>query len=306
LILTVNPDGTTKYTQVTTSGGVRTETDVTSTYSAITGLLSTTTMYDLREKKDIAIDEIDVSKLKTKLEADYSTFNGLLYVYLSGSTPTNPAAVRLVNGSATPFKNNHTSFSVATNAGLYVKGNYNTVPATHADGSPILDSDGNPIHNPAMLMADAITILSDAWNDSLVTAQVGDPASVIAAKHDPAATFNTRIATSGTTQIVSGLLTGAITHDSAGGYIYSGGGHNLIRFLENWHDSSVDFFGSIGRLFESAQFTSPFKSPNDAYYPMVYNVPGARTFSFDNYLKTNAPYGSAATTAYDRGTIFTW
>ena len=49
------------------------------------------------------------------------------------------------------------------------------------------------------LMADAITILSSSWNDANVTAQPGDSADVIAAKHDPMSTFySSRVAAAGT------------------------------------------------------------------------------------------------------------
>ena len=314
LIITVNPDGSTSYSLRNSDGTVSPDTtDYTTT--AAPGLVTQKTMYDLREQTTVAITEIDVGVLKSKLEGTTSgfdssnTFNGLLYVYLANSTPTSPAAVRLVNGSATPGGVISASnpvlkgFSVATNGGLYVKGDYNTVAS---DGTTNIATDGSNL-NPAMLMADAVTILSSSWNDSLVTPVTGDSGAVIAAKENPTNTIYSRIVPPGTTTTIgAGILTGNIAADSSGNYIYSGGGHNLVRFLEDWEAASVNFYGSIGRLFESTQFTKQFYSPTSATYPNVYRVPANRNFSFNQSLTTRPPTGAPSVTKFDRGTIFTW
>src|SRR5262249_15922694 len=71
LIITVHPDGTNTITKVVNG----TSTDVTGTYASV---VSQTSMYDLREAKDVPITQIDVGALKTALGtnyANYSNFN---------------------------------------------------------------------------------------------------------------------------------------------------------------------------------------------------------------------------------------
>jgi hypothetical protein len=310
LIVTVLP-GTTPTVTVEAVNSDGTKTDVTSLYGPA---LSQTSMYDLREQKIVAITDVDVSKLVAPLTPGTTasgsnpsgwTFNGLLYVYLANSSPASPAAVRLNNGQTTPgtLKSDGSpslaGFSVATNGGLYVKGSYNT---TTSDGQGL--TDGSNV-NPAMLMADAVTVLSSSWNDAIVTPQIGDSPTTIANKENPTQTVNNRIA-AGNTEIAAGILTGTITADTSGNYIYSGGGQNLVRFLEDWEASNVDIFGSIGRLFESTQFTAPFYSPTSTTYPNVYCVPALRTFTFNKSLPSKPPSGPPSVTNYDRGTVFTW
>ena len=312
LRITVNGDGSMTFA----APGVTTQhfNSATDTH----GLVRSTTMYDLREKKNVAITEVDIGALTAQINSLSPSFNGMLYVYLANASPDHPAAVRLVNGAITPTYDDMRGFSVATNGGLYVKGDYNTA-------TPYFDDQHNPVPNPAMLMGDAITILSSNWDDNRVTPQASDPADVVAWKTTPDAsisavscgnnyggtdyggTYGYRTAASGVTRIGAGLLTGNITASPLdGSYVYSGGGHNLVRFLEDWSNSSVDFYGSIGRLFESAIFNSPFASPSLSTYKYVYDTPQTRTFTFNDFLKDHSPYGTPSPTTYDRGTIFTW
>jgi hypothetical protein len=279
MIVTINADGTITYTE--SRSGVAT----TATAASYAGVVNTTTMYDQREGKTIAVTEIDVGALKTKLTAAFPldvngqpTFNGLLYVNLKNSTTSAPAAVRLTNAATTPNVETGSGFSVATNGGLYVKGNYNTTPYT----DPITHVNSN---NPAMLMSDAVTVLSSAWNDA-----------------NSAAAISTRKATSGTTTINSGILTGNVPSSSS---VASGGAQNLVRFLEDWTDTSgnkgtVTFNGSLGRLFSSKYFNSPYQQPGT-----IYTVPN-RNFTFNTALKTKRPPGSPTITAFSRGSFFVW
>lgn len=271
LVIAIGADGTT--VSVTSNAATINSTIATAVQAAITSA----TMYDQREGRTVAISQIDVATLKTAIEtympstSTTSAFNGLLYVYLANSSSTAPAAVRLVNGSATPNSGTAGGFSVATNGGLYVKGNYNT---TTTSGG---------IYNPAMLMSDAVTVLSSAWTDSTVSTAI-----------------TSRVATSGTTTIAAGILTGATSATSTSA---SGGAQNLVRFLEDWYtpSASVRFYGSIGRLFDSTHMTRPFKTGTG-----VYIQPALRTFAFNNSLKTQTTPGAPQITGFSRGGFFTW
>jgi hypothetical protein len=208
-------------------------------------------------------------------------------------------------------------FTVATNGGIYVRGNYNTTTTA----GPLIDAtDGSTntaaaaVINPAALMADQITVLSADWNNPSTQ---GNTDAAVNASHDPIDTKDLRTVTKNTkTTIAAGLLTGDTTAQN--GYsVYSGGGDNLVRFLEDWNynnstgaipdGATANFFGSFGRLFSSTVFTGQWQSPtgstNMAY---VYNHPVQRLYSFNDTLKSKPPPCSPNITVYNRGNFFNW
>lgn len=275
LIITVETSGTTTFTKVVE--GV--STNVTALFTGVAA--APTNVRDLREGVDVKMTNINVSTLKTFLDsyraltpadANYFNFNGILYVNLKSSTATAPAAIRLVNATAIPA-NGNAGFSVATNGGLYVQGNYNT-------DNLIAKPDGTFRPIPAMLIADAITVLSSNWSDA-----------------NASGTLAVRQATSGTTTVNAGLLTGNVPSTTTS---TSGGVQNLVRYLEDWSGRTVAFYGSLGRLFTSTNFDAPYGGAGT-----IYNIPN-RTFTFDTNMLENKPPGSPTTTAFSRGSFFTW
>jgi hypothetical protein len=325
LIITVGSSGVlesiTKNGVMITSGGAGT------LFNAIATSVVTNkgNIHDWRENKDIATTEINVGALKTALEsstAGYSGFSGILYVNLKNSTTSNPAALRLINGATTPHPNfdpastdpaisdpkNSAGFSVATNGGLYVKGNYN-ITALGTD--PVT---GTQFINPAMLMGDAVTVLSDNWDD----AHANDPMTAAGG----AATANTaRLAQlaidttpfnnqtlTRTMVVAAGILTGGVP---ASEYHTSGGAQNLVRYLEDWtrtpgtNDYKVQFYGSMGNLFDSRYLTAPYVA-GVAGFCNVYYPPSTRTFTFNSSLKLRSPQGTPTITAFSRGNFFLW
>ncbi len=302
LRITVETDGTCRVDEVTSDGTV---TDRTSTYLPTSGpkvVTETKNVWDKREGRNVRITEIDVATLKEKL-ATFSGFNGILYVNLKSGSSDNPAAVRLINGSETPpasgTPDDPVGFAVATNGGLYVKGDYNTAVLG-------TDSEGHLVHNPAMLMGDAITVLSPGWNDANATgdlsARVADTTGNQDANGDGILDQ----------QIFAGLVTGNVTATAASA---SGGAQNLVRYLEDWGGSDagrvVEFHGSLGRLFDSRMFTRQFVQPgggvDDAGRTKeVYNLPAARNFVFDRDLTRHPPPGSPMTDGASRGRYYYW
>jgi len=254
--------------------------DVTASMAGVIG--SATNVYDQREGKNVAITNIDVSALKTKLDAlvgSGTTTNGLLYVNLKNSTSSAPAAIRLINATDVP-QNDGNGFSVATNGGLYVQGSYNTTQIT--------DPDGTTRHVPSMLMADAITVLSTNWNDANASSGLTSRVANLSAAETAAGN---------TVQINAGLLTGNISSSTSNS---SGGAQNLVRYLEDWSSKSVSFNGSLGRLFASTQMVGPYQGPAS-----IYRQPN-RVFDFDSALPTHRPPGGPESTAFSRGSFFTW
>ena len=326
LIITVSPTNTVKITQV--QNGV--STDVTASYPSSI-VAATTNSWDEREGKTVAVTTIDVGALKTQIEANYTSFNGVLYVNLQNSSSSTPAAIKLTNAASLPIVNptpantdTITGFSVATNGGLYVQGSYNTTPIVKA-GSPDRAV-------PAMLMGDAVTVLSSSYVDSAVsrpitsrvasisaaeiatrvanlsTAQIAtitaslspaETAAIAAGTTTLASLLPAKVAASGV-QINAGLLTGNTASTGSIGNS-SGGAQNLVRYMENWSGQTINYSGSIGRLFQSTQLTAPYTGPGT-----IYIQPTSRVFSFDSNMQSYAPPATPTTTEFSRGTYFTW
>ena len=261
LIVTVETDGS--FTIKDRDG-----TDKTVAYSS--AIKAPKNVYDQREGRNVRMTEIDVATLGTLLKDDAS-FKGVLYVNLKSGTSANPAAVRLVDAETIPLGvgNKDYGFSVATNGGLYVQGNYNTTPL--ADGS----------YAKAMLLGDAVTALSAGWSDANAALDIAD-----------------RVA-SADIRINAGLLVG---NTPASATDFSGGAQNLVRYLENWEGRSVTFHGSFGRLFDAKMFTRPFQQPGS-----IYLIPDLRTFSYDKNLTANSgPPGSPQNAITARGRFYFW
>ena len=236
---------------------------------------------DLREATrtppaTVKMTTINMAALMVKLKdvTNYAVgpddFNGALYFNLKGSSATTPRAIKIINANDV-YGRKGNGTTITTNGGLYLQGDFNT-GATHL-------SDGST--NPAMLMADQITVLSQGWND----ANASNPS--LAAR-----------TASGSITINAGILTG---NTSATTTVASGGAQNLIRYLENWNGKSVSVLGSLGRLFESQSFHSGFQQPG-----VVYGKPMARNFVFDTSLLKHPPAGSPTTTGFERGSFFVW
>lgn len=272
LHITVDNDGTVHFSKNTGGGWVACDGDFVGVVAPVKSV------YDQRETHDVYVSEIDVGALTTAITNNFPTFNGALYVNLKNAYSNYPAAIRLKNGASTPTVGN--GFSVATNGGVYVLGDYNTTQTG-------TDSSGNPIYNPSMLMGDAVTLLSSngasGWDDTKANQ-----------------TIDQRVASSatGTVNINAGILTGNVSATATNA---SGGAQNLIRYLENWTGINVSVNGSLGRLFDSKYYIAPWQQPGT-----IYVQPNSRNFTYANAFQTNAPPESPSTTDFTRGGYFNW
>jgi hypothetical protein len=256
----------------------------------------TKNVYDLREGHNVMMTTINVANLNAKLAtsyaADHTRFNGTVYVNLKDGDPSYPPAIRLINGEttsplATTPSGTPAGFTVVTNGGVYVQGNYNTTQ-TGTNG------DGAPTYNPTLIMGDAVTWLSPKWDD---TNADNINLSARPGTNVDGTTYN------GT--INGGVLTGNIPADASHS---SGGAQNLIRYLEDWYNpgSTVLVYGSIGRLFESKYFIRPYPGSASSNPTGVYVQPRVRNFSYDQDLKGTSPPSAPYTTTYSRGGYFNW
>ena len=247
------------------------------------------TFYDYREADTVKAIQLNVSNLVVWLTNNvtllgtnrggyqYNNLNNSgssskghginsIYVYnsvipASGVLP----AVRIVNGQQLP----PFGFSVATAQPLYVLGNYNI--QTNNSGSPsaaLLGSTTNGCTVPAGFMADAITILSSAWQDSW-----NSGTSVGSRNANP-------------TTINAACLEGIVPTTSAG---YSGGVENFLRLLETWSSVNLNYNGSIVVLFPS-QYATNIWANTTYYYPPVRNWGFDTTFlKGQNYQPPMSP-----------------
>ncbi len=225
----------------------------------------TSGMYDKRQTQGMDVIDVDIDLLRQSVDSSDPSFdstawndtfkltsgaaydwNGIMYVEVptvssaSGRTDkvkkaTSGIAVRVKNGEEIPSPpgSPDKGFTLATNAPLYVMGNYNadgdssTGSATAADGSK---------EKPAALIADAITILSNNWE-----ANNYDLKSKSGSSSDRSATF---------TEVSAAFLTGQ-SETIPGAGKYSGGVHNFPRFLESWSGVEFRYRGSLVALFQS-------------------------------------------------------
>jgi len=208
------------------------------------GTVSTATIYDYRENKAINLRQIDVGNLVSSGKAPA---NGILYISET-QNGTNSKAVRLTNGATLPTG----GLTIASNNPIYLKGNYNTVNK-----------------KGAAIMGDAITFLSNNWNDANAV-NAGSP-------------FSSRVASN--TTVNAAVVTGNTT-TSVGSY--NGGLENLPRFLEDWSGRTFTYKGSLIDLWQSQQGTGAWQ-----YGSPRYTAPN-RVWSYDTDFNdpANLPPGT--------------
>jgi len=175
--------------------------------------------------------------------------------------------VRLINGSVMPgvydsaTPANTKGFTLASENGVYVQGNYNATGVTSI-GSPTQADDYLPHdtanHIPASVVGDAITILSNNWAD--------------ARSFRYPFTLSGRQATD--TVIRFAMLSGdaissleANPNQGGGDPRLTGGVHNFKRFLEDWGGNTLSYSGSLINLYNAHNNNGAFKCCTNVYSP---------------------------------------
>jgi hypothetical protein len=164
-------------------------------------------------------------------------------------------ALMLVHGSTINLGasgGNPLGLAVVTENPLYVKGNFNA-NGTFAGA-----------HAPCSWIADAVTLLSNNWNDAVSFNSPHNPGG------RPGATTWYRAA------VIAGK--GVPFPQPAGTYQdfgTDGGVHNFLRFLENWGGQTLNYQGSIISLFFNRQAVGTYKCCNNVYSPPT------RGYNFD-------------------------
>jgi hypothetical protein len=104
---------------------------------------------------------------------------------------------------------------------------------------------------PSAVYADAVTILSPAWNPNLAT---------------NGSSINNRTATADT--VNAALFTGIVPSDTT---YYSGGVENFVRFQENWSGVNLYYNGSMVEMFTSQIADYPWPGTGTVYNPPTRN-----------------------------------
>jgi hypothetical protein len=240
-----------------------------------------------------------------------------------GNVPTQPPSSGCVQTATNPTACG--GFTIASENPVYIQGNYNSnCPAAVAPPfSPCTLNNvsfdttwtgGNDIpHSAASIIADAVTMLSNNWQDagtlsstnvaSNTSGSLANPVNTPGGQNPGSAYYPNRIAT--TTYYRVAIAAGkniafnnvAQTPEFAFGM--DGGVHNFLRFVEDWSGvptplggsgnmASLYYKGSVVSLYWSMYNTGTFKCCN-----LVYNPPD-REYTFDSLFSvpTNLPPGT--------------
>ncbi len=234
-----------------------------------------------------------------------------------GNLPTMPPGNSINNCTMTTANPTGCGgFTVASENPVYIQGNYNSnCPAASANGSctpnsttydPTWGGGAEPTHSAASIIADAVTLLSNNWQDAGCTAATTLCQTSGSLKNPinpggqgvPAATPNRVAVTTYYRVAIAGGKNIAFTNTAQNpefAYGMDGGVHNFLRFLEDWGGpasqntlQSLYYKGSIVSLYWSYYATGPFKCCNT-----VYNPPD-RQYTFDNLfsIPQNLPPGT--------------
>jgi hypothetical protein len=204
------------------------------------GSLTGTTFYDAHQQQWVDSWDIDMSIFK---DSPYFPPNGIMYT--SNSLGGNLPATRLTSASDLGR-----GFTLCSKNSIYIQGDYNTVDK-----------------KPSAIMTDALTILSNSWDDS---------------QSDQALSSRT----ASETTVNCSYMTGN-QNTGEGGSAYNGGFENLPRFLEKWTNVDFNWTGSAVDLWLSQEATSPWS------YGSYYTAPN-RNWAFDTDLldPNNIPPGT--------------
>lgn len=236
--------------------------------TALTAAFNQQSIYDRREGRNIQVSTFDVAAANATLNSA-AGFNNIIYIDQTDQAtgtilPTKPQAIRLKNGATLPTG----GLTVGSQNPVYIQGDYNTTSAT--------------TRGSAAVFADAVTILSNGWNDANSSAD-------LSARTASSTTVNTAI--------VAGFLPSGWRNPGTGAqYGYSGGLNNFPRFLENWSGTTFTYTGSMIELFTSQVNIGEWDT--GAIY-----VPPRRVWNFDDNFVNNPPPGSLDAVSIGRGAL---
>jgi hypothetical protein len=178
-------------------------------------------------------------------------------------------ALELVNGSSINVAPcvgvNCGGLTIASENPVYIKGNFN------ASGGNF-----NGPHVAASVIADAVTLLSNSWNDANSFATPHN-ASVGAGSLRGATTSWYRVA------VIAGKgLAFPQPAGTAADFGTDGGVHNFLRYIEDWSGQTLNYTGSLVNFYNNRQAVGVYKCCTNVYNPPT------RVYNFDTeFLQPN-------------------
>ena len=160
--------------------------------------------------------------------------------------------VRLDNGLG--------GFTVASENPVYIFGNYNsdvTDPFWNAPASPPAPPTPDINHSAAAVIADSVTLLSNAWSD-------------LTSMKNPVTPTNRNAATTYYRMAIAGGKNINFQQPAGTGQDFGtdGGVHNFLRYIEDWGGGpNLYYRGSLVSLYYSQYATGTFKCCNLVYSP---------------------------------------
>jgi hypothetical protein len=181
-------------------------------------------------------------------------------------------AVKLANGSdlidnLDQCPGNVTcGLTIAAENPVYIQGSYNCPACTN--------NVFNARNVGASVIGDAVSVLSDNWNDvNSFTGPAGNGSGLYSE------TFRTPVSSYYRAAIVGGKGVPFPEVDGVEDFGTDGGVHNFMRELENWGAVTMNYTGSLVCLYTNRQAIGTYKSGGGVYSPPV------RNYSFDsNFL----------------------
>jgi len=155
-------------------------------------------------------------------------------------------------------------FTVASENPVYIKGNYNSDGTDPFWGAPPPAVTPDINHAAAAVIADSVTLLSNAWSDTL---SMKNP---LVMTNRNAATTYYRLAIAGGKNINFPQPAG-----TGADFGTDGGVHNFLRYIEDWGGATLSYRGSLVSLYYSQYATGTFKCCT-----LVYSPPN-RNYYFD-------------------------
>jgi hypothetical protein len=166
-------------------------------------------------------------------------------------------ALKLVNGAQGNLM--PPGVAVVAENPVYVQGNYNALSTGF----------GNP-HVATSIIADAVTLLSNNWNDRNSFTSPQNPAG-----RDATNTWYRMAVIAGNGRP---FPNSQVVNSPPVNFGTDGGIHNFLRFLEDWSGGTVTYRGSIAILYYNRQGVGTFKQAGN---DNVYIPPATRTYNFD-------------------------
>ena len=199
--------------------------------------------------------------------------------------------VRLINAVTLPGNYdaanpaNTKGFTLASENGVYVDGNYNATGAGVSQNNSVTPPENyspqnTPTHIPASIAADAVTILSNSWNDSESFVYPFSSSSRVAS--DTVVRF---------AMLAGDAITGDKSYYSPSQFgQLNGGVHNFKRFLENWTNKRLNYAGSLINLFNAQNNNGFQKCCTTVYSPPIRDWTFDTSFLNINRLPPGTPF----------------